>query len=378
MLTGTVQLDVDLDFLNNLMYYILFGVEKSVNVDASTQDSDVAGSSGKDKGPTQGIICFHYNLIVQGFHSPKDNDVQDTEVAANKEEQHQMKESEQDLQDELEKMVTQELAAKVMDDVSRQAFEGRKGRIATQKKQLCYQFNILVLIGNLSNKREDSKRLLQPQQALEVKFTNRIEQNLQDHQTVSLHVSLQEEPKTCYKPYKDDSWVESMQEELLQFKYRRFGYYDVHMGKRQEEVIDYDEVFALVARIEAISAFLYCTMEEEGFIKLLELGMEDTFFFLMDNGFREGTRYKTFVYHKNKSDIMLVQVYVDDIIFGSTKKSMCTEFEECMHKRFQMSSMGELTFFLGLQVKQQPDGIFISQDKYVVDILKKFDFYPSE
>ncbi|GKB87332.1 uncharacterized mitochondrial protein-like protein [Tanacetum coccineum] len=71
---------------------------------------------------------------------------------------------------------------------------------------------------------------------------------------------------------------------------------------------------------------------------------------------------------------MLVQVYVDDIIFGSTKKSMCTEFEECMHKRFQMSSMGELTFFLGLQVKQQPDGIFISQDKYVADILKKFDF----
>ncbi|GJY31862.1 putative ribonuclease H-like domain-containing protein [Tanacetum coccineum] len=72
---------------------------------------------------------------------------------------------------------------------------------------------------------------------------------------------------------------------------------------------------------------------------------------------------------------MLVQVYVDDIIFGSTKQSMYTEFEECMHKRFQMSSMGELTFFLGLQVKQQPDGIFISQDKYVADILKKFDFW---
>ncbi|GJT27420.1 uncharacterized mitochondrial protein-like protein [Tanacetum coccineum] len=71
---------------------------------------------------------------------------------------------------------------------------------------------------------------------------------------------------------------------------------------------------------------------------------------------------------------MLVQVYVDDIIFGSTTQSMCTEFEDCMHKRFQMSSMGELTFFLGLQVKQQPEGIFISQDKYVADILKKFDF----
>ncbi|GJS89265.1 putative ribonuclease H-like domain-containing protein [Tanacetum coccineum] len=69
-----------------------------------------------------------------------------------------------------------------------------------------------------------------------------------------------------------------------------------------------------------------------------------------------------------------VQVYVDDIIFGSTKKSWCDEFEALMKSRFQMSSMGELTFFLGLQVKQKADGIFISQDKYVAEILKKFDF----
>ncbi|GKA44417.1 putative ribonuclease H-like domain-containing protein [Tanacetum coccineum] len=56
------------------------------------------------------------------------------------------------------------------------------------------------------------------------------------------------------------------------------------------------------------------------------------------------------------------------------KKSLCDEFEGLMHKRFQMSSMGELTFFLGLQVQQNKDEIFISQDKYVVEILKKFDF----
>ncbi|GKE75558.1 putative ribonuclease H-like domain-containing protein [Tanacetum coccineum] len=71
---------------------------------------------------------------------------------------------------------------------------------------------------------------------------------------------------------------------------------------------------------------------------------------------------------------MLVQVYVDDIIFGSTKKSLCIEFEKMMHKKFQISSMGELTFFLGLQVKHKEDGIFISQDKYVTEILKKFGF----
>nr|GEV99535.1 hypothetical protein [Tanacetum cinerariifolium] len=68
------------------------------------------------------------------------------------------------------------------------------------------------------------------------------------------------------------------------------------------------------------------------------------------------------------------KVYVDDIIFGSTKKELCTEFERLMKDKFQMSSMGELTFFLGLQVKQKEDGIFISQDKYVTKVLRKFNF----
>ncbi|GKA44126.1 uncharacterized mitochondrial protein-like protein, partial [Tanacetum coccineum] len=67
-------------------------------------------------------------------------------------------------------------------------------------------------------------------------------------------------------------------------------------------------------------------------------------------------------------------VYVDDIIFGSTKKELCIAFEKLMHEKFQMSSMGELTFFLGLQVKQKKDGIFISQDIYVAETLKKFGF----
>ncbi|GJQ96644.1 putative ribonuclease H-like domain-containing protein [Tanacetum coccineum] len=90
--------------------------------------------------------------------------------------------------------------------------------------------------------------------------------------------------------------------------------------------------------------------------------------FLMENGFMRGTIDKTMFIKRKKSDIMLVQVYVDDIIFGSIKRSMCTEFEECMHKRFQMSSMGELIFFLGLQVKQLPEGIFIIKDEDGVDV----------
>ncbi|GJW72912.1 putative ribonuclease H-like domain-containing protein [Tanacetum coccineum] len=95
--------------------------------------------------------------------------------------------------------------------------------------------------------------------------------------------------------------------------------------------------------------------------------------YLLENGFRRGTIDKTLFIKKVKGDI-LVQVYVDDIIFGSTKKELCTGFEKLMHKKFQMSSMGELTFFLGLQVNQKEDGIFISQDKYVDEILKKFGF----
>ncbi|GJY53723.1 putative ribonuclease H-like domain-containing protein, partial [Tanacetum coccineum] len=96
--------------------------------------------------------------------------------------------------------------------------------------------------------------------------------------------------------------------------------------------------------------------------------------YLLENRFRRGAIDKTLFIKKDKGDILLVQVYVDDIIFGSTKKSLCVKFEQMMHKRFQMSSMVDLTFFLGLQVKQKDDGIFISQYKYVADILKKFDF----
>ncbi|GKD15764.1 putative ribonuclease H-like domain-containing protein, partial [Tanacetum coccineum] len=94
----------------------------------------------------------------------------------------------------------------------------------------------------------------------------------------------------------------------------------------------------------------------------------------LKSGYRRGTIDKTLFIKKDKNDIMLVQVYMDDIIFGSTKRPWCDEFEALMKSRFQKSSMGELTFFLGLQVKQKEDGIFISQDKYVAEILKKFDF----
>ncbi|GJX82194.1 putative ribonuclease H-like domain-containing protein [Tanacetum coccineum] len=124
----------------------------------------------------------------------------------------------------------------------------------------------------------------------------------------------------------------------------------------------------VVYQMDVKSDFLYGKIEEEVYV-CQPPGFEDP-----DFPDRRGKIDKTLFIKRDKSDILLVQVYVDDIIFGSTRKKMCTEFEKMMHKKFQMSSMGELTFFLGLQVKQKEDGIFISQDKYVNEILNKFGF----
>ncbi|GKE19511.1 putative ribonuclease H-like domain-containing protein [Tanacetum coccineum] len=227
------------------------------------------------------------------------------------------------------------------------------------------------------------------------------------------------EPKNVTQALTDPSWIEAMQElqkvwTLVELPYGKMAigtkwvYKNkkedrgimvrnkerlVAQGYTQEEGIYYDEVFALVARIETIilfltyasfmnfivyqmdvkSAFLYGTIEEEVYV-CQPLGFEDLEFpnkvykvekalyglhqapkawyetlstYLLANGFRRGTIDKTLFIKKDKDDILLVQVYVDDIIFGSTKN---------------------------LYIKQKDDGVFVSQDKYVTDILKKFDF----
>nr|GEV24761.1 putative ribonuclease H-like domain-containing protein [Tanacetum cinerariifolium] len=146
------------------------------------------------------------------------------------------------------------------------------------------------------------------------------------------------------------------------------------------------------------SAFLYGTIEEEVYV-CQPLGFEDPDHpdkvykvvkalyglhqaprswyetlatYLLENGFHKGQIDQTLFIKKQKGDILLVQIYVDDIIYGATNKHLCKSFEKLMKDKFQMSSMGELTFFLGLRVNQKEDGIFISQDKYVAKILKNF------
>nr|GFB43987.1 ribonuclease H-like domain, reverse transcriptase, RNA-dependent DNA polymerase [Tanacetum cinerariifolium] len=146
------------------------------------------------------------------------------------------------------------------------------------------------------------------------------------------------------------------------------------------------------------SAFLYGTIEEEVYVcqpprfedpenpnnvykvvkalyglhQALRAWYETLATYLLENGFQKRKIDQTLFIKKQQKDILLVQIYVDDIIFGATNKALCQSFKKLMKDKFQMSSMGELTFFLGLQVKQKKDEIFISQDKYVAEILRKF------
>ncbi|KAH9763082.1 Integrase catalytic domain-containing protein [Citrus sinensis] len=194
----------------------------------------------------------------------------------------------------------------------------------------------------------------------------------------------------------------------------------VAQGYNQEEGIDFDETFAPVARLESImmllayachkdfilyqmdvkSAFLNGSIMEEVYVKQPP-GFENEKFsvhvyklsktlyglkqaprawydklknFLLDNDSSMGKADTTlFVKHKNQ-DILIVQIYVDDIIFGSTNELLCKDFSSCMNKEFEMSMMGELKYFLGLQIKQNEEGIFINQAKYVKDLLKRFGY----
>jgi hypothetical protein len=94
--------------------------------------------------------------------------------------------------------------------------------------------------------------------------------------------------------------------------------------------------------------------------------------FLITNGFKVGKADPTLFTKTIAKDLFICQIYVDDIIFGSTNKSSCEEFSRIMIQKFEMSMMGELKYFLGFQIKQLQGGTFISQTKYIQDILKKF------
>ena len=95
--------------------------------------------------------------------------------------------------------------------------------------------------------------------------------------------------------------------------------------------------------------------------------------FLLENNFQRGKVDKTLFIKKRNNETLLVQIYVDDIIFGATNSVLVKEFSELMTNEFEMSMMGELNYFLGLQVKQMDQGTFVYQSKYCKELLKRFE-----
>jgi hypothetical protein len=191
----------------------------------------------------------------------------------------------------------------------------------------------------------------------------------------------------------------------------------VAQGYSQKEGIDYEETFAPVARLEAIrillaffvakgfklyqmdvnSAFLNGFLEEEVYVKQPP-GFESAEFphkvyrlrkalyglkqaprawygrlrgFLLSKWFEMGKVDKTLFLLRQGDDILIVHVYMDDIVFGGSSHCLVARTADDMSKEFEMSMMGELQFFLGLQIKQA-EGTFVHQAKYTKDILKKF------
>lgn len=94
--------------------------------------------------------------------------------------------------------------------------------------------------------------------------------------------------------------------------------------------------------------------------------------YLLKLGFKRGEVDKTLFIQRLKHDILVCQIYVDDIIFSSSSKKHVDDFVTCMSSTFEMSMVGELSFFLGLQIKQMDDGIFLCQSKYAKNLIKKF------
>nr|GFB74672.1 hypothetical protein [Tanacetum cinerariifolium] len=191
----------------------------------------------------------------------------------------------------------------------------------------------------------------------------------------------QNEPKNIKEAMADSAWIELMQEELHQFD-RLYGY-------AQTEGADFKESFVPVAQLEA--ARLFITYATHKSFTVYQMDIKTTFLYgpLKEEVYVNQPDGFVDPYHPNKvyrlkkalygikqaprawGDILLVQIYVDDIIFGSTNPKLSKQFEKLMHNKFEMYMMRELKFFLGIQIQQSGRSIFINQAKYAQEILIK-------
>ncbi|GJX72560.1 retrovirus-related pol polyprotein from transposon TNT 1-94 [Tanacetum coccineum] len=147
----------------------------------------------------------------------------------------------------------------------------------------------------------------------------------------------------------------------------------VAQGFRQEDGIDFEESIALVARIEAIPQ-----KSPYGLKQAPRAWYDMLLSFLISQHFSKGAVDPTLFTRKAGNDLLLVQIYVDDIIFASTNTALCNEFVNLMTTKFKMSMMGQMSFFLGSQISQSPRGIFLNQSKYAYEIIKNYGLLTSD
>nr|GEV62455.1 retrovirus-related Pol polyprotein from transposon TNT 1-94 [Tanacetum cinerariifolium] len=161
----------------------------------------------------------------------------------------------------------------------------------------------------------------------------------------------------------------------------------VARGYRQEERIDFEESFASVVRLEAIKKFLVFAAHMNMVVYQMDVktaflngNLREEVYVSQPDGFVDLDNLITclvdptlFIRREGK-ELLLVQIYVDDIIFVASTPELCDLFAKTMCSKFKMSMMGKISFFLGLQISQSPRGIFINQSKYALESLQKYDF----
>nr|GEW20393.1 retrovirus-related Pol polyprotein from transposon TNT 1-94 [Tanacetum cinerariifolium] len=168
----------------------------------------------------------------------------------------------------------------------------------------------------------------------------------------------------------------------------------VARGYRQEEEINFEEFFALVARLESIRIILAYAAHKNMVVYHMDVktvflngNLREEVYVSQPGGFVDQDnlnhvyKLKKALYGLkqvprawNENDLILVQIYVDDIIFAAFKLELCDLFANLMCSKFKMPMMGKISFFLGLQILQSPRGIFINQSKYALESLKKYGF----
>nr|GEW26483.1 retrovirus-related Pol polyprotein from transposon TNT 1-94 [Tanacetum cinerariifolium] len=163
-----------------------------------------------------------------------------------------------------------------------------------------------------------------------------------------------------------------------------------------EEGVDFEESFAPVARLEAIRIFLAYAAHKNMVVYQMDVknaflngNLREKVYVSQPDGFVDPNNpnhvYKLkkalyrfsgsyIIHQRNGNDLLLVQIYVDDIIFAASTLELCDPFANLMCTKFKMSVMGKISFFLGLQISQNPRGIFINQSKYALESLKKYGF----